>query len=88
MRYGIIEHHEDGDDTPVPYFVIDSTATSERASMLGPKFTRAEAGICAFGLTAVAEHNVLCAIEPDTLAVLVAAGYKVAAYDDSIEGVA
>jgi hypothetical protein len=82
MRYGIVEHREDGDDSPHPYFVVDSTAPSIERGMLGPKYSEAEAKVSAFALTAISEGMTLCAIEPSLVGELFAAGY------DTTKGIA
>lgn len=88
MRFGIVEHREDGDASEHPYFVVDSTAPSIERGMLGPKFSEAEAKIIAFSLTAISEGLTLCVVTQSEQGELVAMGVKLTAYDDSTAGVA
>jgi hypothetical protein len=88
MRYGILLHHEDGDDSPHPYFVVDSTAPSIGQGMMGPKYSKAEAEIFAFALSAIASGGLLCVIEPALQGTLFAEGYHVVTYDGSTAGIA
>lgn len=64
-RYAALEHREDGPRTPVPMFVYDE---QEPHAYLGPKFTRAEAGIIEFSLNAISKGMSLVAIAPDCTA--------------------
>jgi hypothetical protein len=61
MRYGLIAHHEDGETSQHPYFVVDSTMDSISLGTLGPKFSEAEAEVVAFALNAVSEGLTLYA---------------------------
>ena len=88
MRYGIIEHHEDGDDSRHPFFVVDSQAPSVDAGMLGPKFSRAEAQIIAFALSGIGRGGVLCVMDHGEVNSLHTGGWHTVAYDGPTAGVA
>jgi hypothetical protein len=80
MRYGIVEHHEDGDDSDHPYFVVDSQSPTLGEGTLGPKFSEAEATIIAWSLSAVASGLVLEAVDSK--------GSVHARYDSTVRGIA